>query len=390
MRRKKTVRVDARQVHAHAREWIEDKLGIEGRGRKCTTRTIISILLVAASRISSLYAACRDISGAPSDQALRDALFETLPEISQLEQRINDALTWKIPRRVLVARRALAIDVVLIPYYGKPDEDPSELYHSKQKAGTTKFHGYATACIVHHGMRYTVALTRVSKGEKMPAVTKRLVEQARAAGLNIKVLLADRGFFTVDVIKYLQQAEVPFVMPLAIRGLKAKSKARRDAGLRRFQKEKTGWYRYTFHGKNKPTISVCVCVKRPFHKKTGKRKVTRYLYGAWRYKADPCQVRTLYRTRFGIETSYRQVNQSRIRTCSRNPSLRLLFFALAEILRNVWVWLHFTYFADSRGESPTLHLERLRYRRMLEWITAVITTDLHDGSLPATEWQPGS
>ena len=390
MRRKKTVRVDARQVHAHAREWIEQKLGIEGHGRKCTSDTIISILLVAASRLSSVFAVCRDISGAPSDQALRDALFKTLPGITQLEQQINVTLTWRMPRRVLMARRALAIDVVLIPYYGEPAEDPAELYHSKQKAGTTKFHGYATACIVHHGMRYTVALTRVSKGEKMPAVTKRLIEQTRATGLKIKVLLADRGFFTVAVIKYLQQADVPFVMPVAIRGLKAKSQARRDAGLRRFQKQKAGWYRYTFHGKNQPTISVCVCVKRPFHRKAGRRKVKRYLYGAWHYKAAPCQVRSLYRTRFGIETSYRQVNQSRIRTCSRDPRLRLLFFALGEILRNVWVWLHFTYFADSRGESPAIRLERLRYRRMLEWITAVITTDLHDGSLPATEWQPGS
>jgi hypothetical protein len=243
MRRKKTVRVDAGQVHAHAREWIDEKLGIEGRGRKCTSKRILSILLVAASRISSIYAACRDLAGAPSDQALRDALFDTLPEISQLEQQINETLTWKIPRRVLMARRALAIDVTLIPYYGEPDDDPSELYHSKQKAGTTKFHGDATACIVHHGMRYPVALTRVSKGEKRPAITRRLVERARAAGLSIKVLLADRGFFTVEVIKYLQQAEVPFVMPVAIRGTKAKSKARRQAGLRGFQKKPTGGYR---------------------------------------------------------------------------------------------------------------------------------------------------
>lgn len=388
MRRKKTVRVDAGQVHALARDWIEQRIGIEGRGRKCTTQTIISILLIAASRICSLYAACRDFAGAPSDQALRDALFATLPEISLLEQRINQTLTWRLPPRVLRARRTLAIDVTLIPYYGEPDEAPSELYHSKQKAGTTKFHGYATACIVHDGMRYTVALTRVEKGEKMPAITRRLVEQARSAGLSIKVLLADRGFFTVDVIKYLQQAQVPFVMPVAIRGTKAKSKARRQVGLRRFQTKKTGWYRYTFQGKNKPTISISVCVKRPYHRKSGKRKVKRYLYGAWRYKAAPCKVRALYRTRFGIETSYRQVHQSRIRTCTRNPSVRLLFFALSVILRNVWVWLHFTLFADSRGESPALRLERLRYRRMLQWIETVITQSLHDGSLPSTQWHP--
>jgi putative transposase len=50
-------------------------------------------------------------------------------------------------------------------------------------------------------------------------------------------------------------------------------------------------------------------------------------------------VRRTYRRRFGIETSYRQMNQGRIRTSTRRPELRLLFVAVALILRNVWVGL---------------------------------------------------
>lgn len=88
---------------------------------------------------------------------MRDALYASLPGIDRLEQQINQTLAWGLPPRELRQRRVIAGDLILIPYYGEPDRDASELYHSKQKAGTTKFRGYSTACVIHEGMRYTVA-----------------------------------------------------------------------------------------------------------------------------------------------------------------------------------------------------------------------------------------
>jgi len=51
------------------------------------------------------------------------------------------------------------------------------------------------------------------------------------------------------------------------------------------------------------------------------------------------QVFELYRQRFGIETSYRQMHQVRARTASRDPSLRLLLVGLAFLLVNLYVTL---------------------------------------------------
>jgi hypothetical protein len=366
MRQGKTVTITAGEVHGFARSWLDDGLALKDHGPKCTAWRIISILLRAAARICSIYAACRDLADAPCDQAVRDALNAVLPDIETLQKRINKTLTSVLPRRVLRSARVAAIDVTLLPYYGSPESDLSELVRSKRKAGTTKFHGYATICILHHGMRYTVALTRVTKGEKMDAITKRLVRQARSIGLKIKLFLLDRGFFTVDVIAYLQRARVPFLMPVAIRAPKPKDPKKLAAGLRGFLKKSSGWYDYAFKGKNKPKIRICVYAKFRKNKKTGKRELKRYLFAAWNYKAHPDSTREQYRKRFGIETSYRQAHQARIRTCTRSPKLRLLFFALALILRNVWVWLHFTIFADRRGEDPELRLKLLRFRRMLD------------------------
>jgi hypothetical protein len=45
------------------------------------------------------------------------------------------------------------------------------------------------------------------------------------------------------------------------------------------------------------------------------------------------------RGRFGIETSYRQLNQGRGTTTAKDADCRLLLVGLALLLRQAWVWL---------------------------------------------------
>jgi putative transposase len=52
---------------------------------------------------------------------------------------------------------------------------------------------------------------------------------------------------------------------------------------------------------------------------------------------EPHQVFELYRRRFGIETSYRQMNQVRARITSRNPTIRLLLVGLAFVIFNLYI-----------------------------------------------------
>jgi hypothetical protein len=41
--------------------------------------------------------------------------------------------------------------------------------------------------------------------------------------------------------------------------------------------------------------------------------------------------------------------------------LRLVFVAVALLLRNLWVWIHARLLAEGRGETTTLRLELLRF-----------------------------
>ena len=87
-------------------------------------------------------------------------------------------------------------------------------------------------------------------------------------------------------------------------------------------------------------------------------------------------VHQTYRTRFGIESSYRQLPQARIQTCTRDPLLRLLFVGVALILRNVWVWLHWEVLAHPRRGGRRVDLGQLPFRAMLAWLRQLAETVL--------------
>ena len=62
----------------------------------------------------SIFAACRDLSKAPTDQAIRNALKAQLPEAKELERRLNAALATPVPKIVFRRQRDAAVDLTLI------------------------------------------------------------------------------------------------------------------------------------------------------------------------------------------------------------------------------------------------------------------------------------
>ena len=206
MRSRKDYIITKEEVHGYAEYWLGSALRLEYQGYKCTTSVILQVLLIAASRVVSLFAACRDLADAPCNQAIRAALAATLPHIAELEKRLNRALVCEVPKSLYRKSRMVAIDLTLIPYHGQPAFDKKEIYRSKAKSGTTHFHAYATAVVVHKGYRYSVALTHVERGEGMKDVVQRLLKRVRALGIKVRFLLLDKGFYSVEVMTYLKRA----------------------------------------------------------------------------------------------------------------------------------------------------------------------------------------
>jgi hypothetical protein len=359
--------LNATTVYHHARFLLQDALGLTDFSRTCPVRTLLAVVFAATARLTSVFAAGLRLLGAPSAETIRQALLASLPTLSELEVRCNDALAAHLPRRLRRRQQRLALDLTLVPYHGRYHLDPNEIVRGQAKSGTTHFHAYATVYLVFRGQRFTVALTVVHDDDPLKEVIRRLLRRAAAAGVRPALLLLDREFYSVDVIRYLQAARYPFLMPLVCRGRQA-DHPKGPSGSRVYQYwRRSGWDSYTLRAADGRTATVSVGVHvRNRRGRRGRHGRERLVYGYW--GCQPKSVAWLsdtYRQRFGIESSYRQLREAKAKTCSRSPVVRLFLVAVALVLRNVWVWLHYALLSTPHRGGRQLNEGRLRFKALL-------------------------
>jgi hypothetical protein len=330
------------------------------------------VLLTAASRLSSIHDACHRLKNGPCDQSVYDTLAELLPaKCAALERRLNRALGEKLPKSLLKRARPAAVDYFDVNYYGRCYRRKRELCGGKRRDGTDTFHRYATLCVLRRGERFTLAMSYVYKDDSHARVVQRLLRRARARGLKIRYLLLDRGFYGLEVVKLLQSMHCPFVIPVVHRGRRPRTRdLSKLKGTRRFLAWRKSGFSSHVMDNRKATARVGIAVAFAWKKTRSGRRRRRagkpLVFAFWGINpSTPAWVKNTYRSRYGIETSYRQLNQARARTASRKPQLRLLLVGLALILRNLWAWLHHQVLCRVRGKALELRLDRLRFRTML-------------------------
>jgi hypothetical protein len=123
----------------------------------------------------------------------------------------------------------------------------------------------------------------------------------------------------------------------------------------------------TSANKRKAAVGICIHC-RNWRGLCGHRGRRTLVYAFWSIR--PKTTDWVYQTYcycFGIETSYRQLGETCIKTTTRHPGLRLVGIAL--LLRNVWVWVHWAYLATPRRGGRKLNLHKLRFRTLLMWLT---------------------
>jgi len=348
-------------------------------GRKLKQRQLTRIVLLAAVWCTSLFEVSRRVFGLDgriSYETLRQAVMSQLPSLERLERELNRALIEPFKRSRRLRRIAkqpceIAIDTTLRPYHGRHHRDPHEIVRGQPKAGTSHFHAYATAYLIHKGARLTLALRCVRLRETMNEVVRQLLADVRAAGIRPRRVLLDRGFASVEVIRYLHHSRTPFVMPLVARG--------KGIGGNRpwFNRKVSGCGEYTLTAADGHCATVYVVAScRNRNGERGKHGRQALVYATWGvpYTSHKA-LRKIYRRRFGIESSYRQAHQAWAKTSSRDPRLRLLYVALALILRNVWWWLHVDALTPPCKGGRRVCLKSLRFSTMLWWIAEIASAD---------------
>jgi len=320
---------------------VRPYLPLDLRNTRITANDIIAVLGYASANRVSMDAACHELKEAPSANRLREVLAKALPDRATLQRALNTILRAQTPRFVKKGKRAyyIAIDLTLIPYHGECYEDEKEIVRSQAclcrqaKSGTTHFHGYATVSIVHANQRYVVALRYVEKGESMQEIVVWLLNRLKTLGIRIKRAYFDKGFCAVPVLKTLKRRKLSFILPIPVRG--------KSGGVRKlFGASASYKTTYTFNSPKHGKVEVEAIVVQKYSKGRYKRKGARwfaYAVAGLPKSVEPHQVFEMYRQRFGIESSYRQMNQVRARTTSRNPVIRLLLVGLAFVMFNLYI-----------------------------------------------------
>lgn len=218
----------AQDVYQLVSATLQEHFQLDMTNRSYTAQDIWDVLVAASVERISIEMASQLLEAAPSGTMVRTLVKEMLQDRGQLtdvEKRLNEMLTTKLPRKLLKSKLPAAIDLTELPYHGQHVEDDPYVRRGRAKSGTTHFYVFATLYVVKKNKRYTLAIVLMRQTEKAQDVVERLLERGRELGLRIKRLYLDRGFDNNGMIAYLKKQSFPTILPLVIRGKQGGSRA---------------------------------------------------------------------------------------------------------------------------------------------------------------------
>ena len=339
-------------------------LPFEAHGYVSTNAMVYDILLKAATENISIDAVCRDLEKTIGGNTLRELINETLtPEnLSQHEQEINQALSAHLPRQIRKSRLQVAIDEHDEPFYGKSGVVRAFTIGSQAKKGTTHFFRIVSVYVFYRQMRLTLAIAFVRPEDNTVSVIKKLVGQVQKLNLRIRVLYLDRGFCFGAVLSFLDDQGLPAVIACSIRG--------KHGGTRQLCCGRKSYATaYTFTDGTTVHMAV-VATLVPGKDKKRRRKWQLFVVRGITW--PPKLVYQRYRSRFGIESSYRILRRVRIKTTSRNPAFRFFALGFALLLVNLWALLRW-FVARIPGPGPhRVHPVHFQFQMFVSMLRRVI------------------
>ncbi len=320
-------------------------------------KQILHHILSACTSQTSVNQVSEFNDQAPSEGTIRDRLKGL--ELAEVQKKVHLMLQKTVLRTLPRIPLKFAIDFNEIPFYGE-EANEGDTHKSRAKKGTTRFFVYSTIYVIQSNKRYTLAVKYVRKGEKLTDVIDFLLCEVAGIGLKVRCLFLDREFYTIDVINYLQEREVPFIMPCVQRG--------RSGGIRNLlvgKKSYSTMYTMSSGGKQASfQTHVVVKYSKGKYRRIGAR---RFAYAV--YAVDLPVHRTFheYRKRFGVESSYKLKNLALPRTSTKNPVIRLLYAGLAFLLVNVWIYVQWMFLSERRkgGRTPVYWPFKAMLRQLL-------------------------
>jgi len=272
-------------------------------------------------------------------------------------QTVRNHLRYQDPSRLLIANDCvieemrslgalskpliLAIDWHNVMYYGDPNAEG--VVGTQPKDGSHHAYRFATVSVLVKGERLTLAAVPMLDRRAFEYVVI-LLCRAFELGIKVKLLLLDRGFYSIELVRWLDSFGISYVMQIPKHNRKIGPGEDRAYTAKNPAKGEDG--------------------QATFRLVTMEEKGKLYIF-ATNTRIRPERIRRLFRRRWGIETSYRMVNKFLARTTSKIYSVRKLYFYLAILLYNLWVLLNY-------GEGERVIADALKLLMALALILSFI------------------
>ena len=360
-------------VHHRISEQVSNLLSEAIDGYKCDRQTVSDIVVKASVGGTAIEGSCNALKEAPSGMTVRKYLNDELPvtALPEIECGMRSQLQADLPSRLWNSPLNLAMDFHDEPFYGKDPTLQAYACRGEAHQGTTWFYRVATVYVLHHQIPYTLGTVFVLPEYSVLEILETLLHQIQGLGLQFRSLCLDKGFCVEPVITFLTGKPYEVIIACPIRGRKKGTKALCKG-------RKSYFTTYTFRAGTPQAYSASLAVVRSYERRHYQRRAVWLLYVIINVATkDPQVVRQRYRSRFGIETSYRCMRQTHAITTSRNPALRFFLLGLAFLILNLWVVLRWRFCQQPRQGGRIINKKAYELQFHRQFIAQAINEKYH-------------
>lgn len=233
----------------------------------------------------------------------------------------NTRYLKKILRKQHFGGVKIIADITEENFYGKVDSFYIHCWTGKD--GVEGKYRYLVAGILFRNKILPFYVTILMRGCFKAKFLGEIANLCKNLGLDVKIMLLDRGFYSGDVIDTLSLKEINYLIFAPKKKLYKSMLA---------STEKSCVIEYAIHytkDKSGHDAETMLCLAKDalgydwvFASNIFFRKVEKYIY--------------LYKQRWNIETMFRVHDEARIKTKSKNPVIRLFYFMVGMFLLFIW------------------------------------------------------
>lgn len=251
----------------------------------------------------------------------------------------------KLFKKQNLGKLSVAFDETFVPFYGRHKDFWVHGYNNNVK-GARGSYKFMVCSIVLHEKRFVLYSLPMYIGQDTPTLVEEILTRVKKY-LQVRMVLLDRGFFSKKLIKKLEFFDSDYIMLVP-----------KLANIKRYLRNKElEVIEYNKYNENKTNYDVQI----------------RYLFAYgfedhnWVFASNSrmniLAMLLTYKGRWGIETSFRVMDLSDIKSKSTNIIIRTFIFLISIVLYNNWIMI--------REEKP------MTYKTFLS-LTTLANTNVED------------